>query len=421
MTHSSRRCAIRLHLPALLLAGLAGLEMKSPVAFGQGPQNIWSGQAQCVLSLQSASYTYQEIQTWTITSTPNSNAPTVYPATWSVAGQGQRQDTQGSQVTYAQWTTSVSPTAAPIMIFVNSAHQLIIKSYHAQLRVNAAVAGMRQVMVAGVAQPSSPISGAEVEWQFPRIEVEALQTAVDGTSSTPITSSVGPMQPPGLPGVANCAWHFVKGDTGWSNPATPITQPPAPSQSVSINPTASTPVPVTFPTFVSSAGGMQPSGTTGSAAVTSIPASSGTTPAASFAAPSGTSASSRCQATQRPRDPMMMGTLHAGKSISHLAKIMSAKDSHFFQVKLPAGVNLSILLAGMQSGNDFDLYVYGPEYSPINCSLTRGNVEESVQGRLGQSERSNLVIVEVRPVAWTAGSSTYVLKLDGIAGGTASP
>jgi hypothetical protein len=67
----------------------------------------------------------------------------------------------------------------------------------------------------------------------------------------------------------------------------------------------------------------------------------------------------------------------------------------------------------MQSGSDFDLYVYGPDYSPINCSVTRGDVQENVEARLGHSHNGNLVIVEVRPYAWTAGSSTYVLKLSG--------
>ena len=181
------------------------------------------------------------------------------------------------------------------------------------------------------------------------------------------------MQRARLADVTNCEWHFVKGTTASSGTAS-ATQRTTPSQSVSlINPAVSALAPAPFPPLTgSSAGGTRP-GSRATAPAAYLSASSGAKSAASAVSSlPGTSGSSRCQRTQRPRDPMLLGTLHAGKSISHAGKLMSAGESHFFQIKLPASVNLSISLGGIRSGSDFDLYVYRPDYAPINCSLTRG-------------------------------------------------
>src|SRR5436305_1890294 len=105
-------------------------------AFSQA--TYWSGQAQCQLTVQSPNYVYQEVQTWAITGPPGTTGSMVYPATWSVTGQGGRRDMLGAQATTMQWNTVVPPTSAPLAIFVNSGNQLIIKSYHSQLRVYAA-------------------------------------------------------------------------------------------------------------------------------------------------------------------------------------------------------------------------------------------------------------------------------------------
>src|SRR5437667_280167 len=190
---------------------LAALVLLSAMpAFSQSDA-LWTGQAQCQLTVQSPSYSYQEVQTWAISGAPSGNVSMAYPATWSVTGQGARQDLSGRQITVTQWQTSVPPMSASLAIFVNSANQLIIKSYHAQLRANGAVNGVRRVSVPGIAQSPTPVSFVEFEWQFPQIEVEGTKSDVSGTSSTPITSGIGPMQPAGLGGTATCKWQFSKG------------------------------------------------------------------------------------------------------------------------------------------------------------------------------------------------------------------
>ena len=199
---------------------LAALVLLSAMpAFSQSDA-LWTGQAQCQLTMQSPSYSYQEVQTWAINGAPSGKVSMAYPATWSVTGQGARQDLSGRQITVTQWQTSVPPMSASLAIFVNSANQLIIKSYHAQLRANGASTGLRQVTDAGVPQKPSSVSFVEFEWQFPQIEVESTRSDVSGTSSTPINSGIGPLQPPGSNGTANCSWHFSKGPTN-STHATP--------------------------------------------------------------------------------------------------------------------------------------------------------------------------------------------------------
>jgi hypothetical protein len=139
---------------------------------------LWSGQAQCRLSVQSPAYVDQEIQTWVITGQPQIQGQLqIYPATWSVTGQGQRQDVQGTQTTTMRWSTNVPPMQAPLAIVVNSANQLIIKSYHAQMRVNNATTGSRQVSLFGIPQNPSAVAFTEFEYQFPSIQDFATRCA----------------------------------------------------------------------------------------------------------------------------------------------------------------------------------------------------------------------------------------------------
>src|SRR5882762_2788321 len=58
----------------------------------------WTGQIQCQLNVQNNGYAHQEIQTWTVTGPPTDNSKTVYPATWSVSGEGGLQRAQGGQI-----------------------------------------------------------------------------------------------------------------------------------------------------------------------------------------------------------------------------------------------------------------------------------------------------------------------------------
>ncbi|HEY2361686.1 MAG TPA: hypothetical protein VGK36_11250, partial [Candidatus Angelobacter sp.] len=194
----------------------------SELAFSQSsPQDpLWSGSAQCQLTVQTASYSHQEIQIWTITGQPKlQGALEIYPGTWSVIGRGERQDVQGTQTAKMQWNVAVPPMEATFAIFVRASdNQIIIKSYHSQLRANNAVTGARLVTLSGAPQKPAPIVFGEYEWPFPAVQDIGASISVSGSTSTPLTGGIGPMQPAGLPGTAVCTWKFTKGGSAAASP-----------------------------------------------------------------------------------------------------------------------------------------------------------------------------------------------------------
>lgn len=210
--------------PKLLILGLplivGMLAICDPHARAQNL--LWAGQAQCQLSVQSPSYSYQEVQNWILSGTPTmQGAMQVYPGTWSVTGQGVQQSVLGLQTTTMQWSTTVPPMSAPLAVFVRASdNQLIIKAWHAQLRADGAISASRQVLLSGKAQNPSLLSFPAYEWQFPIIQDAPTSTNVRGSSSTPTTAGIGPMQPAGLQAMVECQWQFTKLGKGAQPPAT---------------------------------------------------------------------------------------------------------------------------------------------------------------------------------------------------------
>ncbi len=81
------------------------------------------------------------------------------------------------------------------------------------MRMDSAITGGQQTFIKGV-ETDTAITGTEFEWQFPQIEVDPTLKDVSGNSSTPFTSRISVLQPPGTGGTANCSWHFSKGAPG---------------------------------------------------------------------------------------------------------------------------------------------------------------------------------------------------------------
>ena len=174
----------------------------------------WSGQAQCQVSVQGQGYSHQENHTWTLNgaqSTPQ-GAMHVFPATWSVTGQGSLQRANGAQTLQAQWTVNSPPMNAPIALFVRASDgALILKAWHSQLRANSAVTLTQQLVVNGIAQAPGTSSGQAFEWTFPAAEVPSTSTSISGSNTIATNGSVGPMQPGGSQGTASCTWNFAAG------------------------------------------------------------------------------------------------------------------------------------------------------------------------------------------------------------------
>src|SRR5439155_14756330 len=93
-------------LLALLLLITAG---RSTSAQAPAP---WGGWVQCRFDVQGTGYTHQEVQTWTITGPPVMQSTVeVYPASWSVTGQGTlRKIIDASTTEASDWTVAVPTT-----------------------------------------------------------------------------------------------------------------------------------------------------------------------------------------------------------------------------------------------------------------------------------------------------------------------
>jgi hypothetical protein len=172
--------------------------------FGQSSE-FWSGQAQCQLTVQSQGYTHQETQTWTLTGglATQQGAMQVYPATWSVTGQGSAQRTTLA----AQWINNVPGMNAPLAIFVRASdNRLMIKSWHAQLVAAGGISAVRQI---GATQTTTP--SAAYEWMFPQIEADPSQQVVNGTGNINVPGNATAIPSTSAMGTANCSWQFSKG------------------------------------------------------------------------------------------------------------------------------------------------------------------------------------------------------------------
>ena len=242
-TSACRHKRIRLLLrQKSVLLGVAVFVAMVANAFSQSDA-LWTGQVQCQLNVQNNGYVHQEVQTWTVTGSPTDDTKTVYPATWSVSGQGGLQRTQGGQVLAGRWNSSVPGMNAPLRIFVRASDgRLVIKGVHSLLVALGATNVVRQV---GASQTN--VVYAADEWILPIIEDVGTSMNISGTGTTVVTPTSMPMQP-GTSGTATCKWNFTKGANGLK-----VVQPlgTVPTQNRGGRPVVNTPPTVGSPNSVS--------------------------------------------------------------------------------------------------------------------------------------------------------------------------
>ncbi|HMI52915.1 MAG TPA: hypothetical protein VK525_15495 [Candidatus Saccharimonadales bacterium] len=173
----------------------------------------WSGSAQCRIQVQGPGYADQQTHSWTITGaspTPQ-GALRLFAGSWSVAGSGALERSQGNQTLKAQWTTAGQNAAAPISVFVRASDgRVLIKLGHAQLRYKDGVSGTQQVYVNGQLASSKAMALEAFEWQLPVAEDASTATTIHGATQQEIKASVGPMQPAGSRVTASCSWQFTR-------------------------------------------------------------------------------------------------------------------------------------------------------------------------------------------------------------------
>ena len=211
----------------LIATGILGV-LASSRASTQTPLPSWAGWARCQVDVQGAGYTERQTHTWTT----SGGAPTVegafrvYSGTWSVVGGGSLQRTQGNQTLVAQWAINGTMAKAPLATFVRASDgRFLLQARHAQLRAAGAVAGYQQQFIDGKPQTPVPVSSEAFEFAFPLINAPATDKSVSGSSTPPVTGSVGFMQVGGSRVTASCNWTFGEGTAA---PAPPTALPAVP-------------------------------------------------------------------------------------------------------------------------------------------------------------------------------------------------
>jgi hypothetical protein len=226
----------RLHA---LLSWMLLILVSSAAAQQSTPQPPWSGWARCEINVSGQGYSDKQTHTWTISSSASAliGAFRVYPATWSVAGSGSLQHTQGSQTLAAQWATNAQSMTAPLAVFVRASDgRMFIQARHSQTRAAGSVTGYQQLTIDGKPQKPGTISAEAFEWAFPVVEVSRPKPGdplVANGSSTPLVNGkVGFMQPAGTQATASCTWQFGQGSAAPAPPPAVASQPtPTPAGS----------------------------------------------------------------------------------------------------------------------------------------------------------------------------------------------
>jgi hypothetical protein len=274
-------------------AALLGLATTATMSYAQQPAN-WTGAIRCDIQSTAPGYSHQESQTWTLTGAApaTQGSVTVYPATWSVSGQGSHDRTRNATRRVAQWTASVAgpnaPTNAPIGLTRHAVGgQFDVAKWHAQLTVGGGYTGTDQFINDGVPQSVNRLAATVYEWQFPKIEAAQTQTQLTGSHTTSTKAQVGPLQPDDANVTITCSWSLARG----SAPPLPPLPPPAvsqPSSPISSGPatnppTAAAPAP-TAPPAIAAAPPVTTPSSPPPAVATATPAP--VTPPASAAPPS---------------------------------------------------------------------------------------------------------------------------------------
>lgn len=265
-----KRVVTRSSVLALALIGSVAITATA----GSAQQAVWAGSIRCEIQSQAPGYFHQETQVWTLTGGAPTvqGSVTVYPATWSVTGQGSHDQTRNANRRLAQWTVNVpgpnSPVNAPIGFTLHAGgRQFDVAKWHAQLTAGGGYAGTDQFINDGVPQPTGRLAQTLYEWQFPKIEAAATETQLTGSHTSEVRAFVGPLQPGEAQTTVTCTWALGRGSAPPLAPPT-ISQPPATSTSNN---------PATNPSTTAGGGTSPPSQVGGVAPVPSSPPPATTT------------------------------------------------------------------------------------------------------------------------------------------------
>jgi hypothetical protein len=171
--------------------------------------SLGAGTIDCSVDVSSAGYSDQQLHHWEVSAgtrlTPNMLQ--VLAGTWTVRGQGGFTRSQGSQTLTASWLTQAA-APAPMAVLWRADGTLLLKSWHAQLRVRNGIQGQQQLTIAGQAQRPVAIGLEAFEWPLPVMQTRLGNAELDGNVTGETTGSTAPMQPGSARGIVRCSWKF---------------------------------------------------------------------------------------------------------------------------------------------------------------------------------------------------------------------
>ena len=196
--------------PLIALLGAAA----SPAFSQSAPEGPWSGSIQCQLDVDQPGYARHETQTWTLTSpTPTSKNGDmqIYPAAWTVKGEGNAQRAVGQQTSDAQWKINAAPQVASIAMFIRgSDRKFIVRIWQRPVPARNAAEGTLKRTLSGAGQPAAALASPVYEWALPWIEAKDAAT-ISGKFAVPVEPLSAEFALIGKPTPgADCQWRFTR-------------------------------------------------------------------------------------------------------------------------------------------------------------------------------------------------------------------
>lgn len=201
---------------SFLLGALALWLISGPAASqgsGSPADGPWWGSVKCTIEVSEGSNQRSEAQTWTLSGA----APTVqgamriFPAMWSVTGQGAVIKNPRAPAT--QWTASVPNREVLLAAFVRASDgKLIFRQWSVRAEVAKAVTMSQSAM------PAAAVN----EWDFGWIETNESQANFSGVRTATAPAPPAQMSVGGPAPVPSCDWQFSRNDPNLPPP--PATQ-----------------------------------------------------------------------------------------------------------------------------------------------------------------------------------------------------
>ena len=195
------------------LIALLGV-LTSPAFAQSPPDGPWSGSIQCQLDVDQSGYARHETQTWTLTSTTptgKNGDMQIYPAVWTVQGEGNARRAAGQQASDAQWKINVAPQDASLGMFIRASDgTFIIRIWQRPAPARTAAQGTLKRTFSGAGQPPATIASTVYEWALPWIEAKDGAT-ISGKFSAPVEPLSAEFALVGKPtAAADCRWQFTR-------------------------------------------------------------------------------------------------------------------------------------------------------------------------------------------------------------------